>query len=283
MAPSWTSRPIRLSISRHEGLGLGLVRRIAVLNDVRQGQIEEIGGAALQQLDPGIEHEIGQIGIILVRRLAADEGLDIVDAGILHRRLVRLLRGKDDAALQVITDDLAQLVLRGHPGDAHPGLRQGAKDRFAAKHAGVGDHDLLAGAPVEIIIARDAVHRRHRAGQKRGVVGVGEAGHHPARGGREAVRAEPGEIGQEAVFQSLLQIGRIETVHADDDRGPARLAIAAAVDGNLLRRGGQSGMRQSDGPCPADHLPARRHECSMACHRERSSRPSSRNRLSEAG
>ena len=40
-----------------KGVGLGIARRMRMLDIIRQRQIEQIGVPALEQRDPGIEHE----------------------------------------------------------------------------------------------------------------------------------------------------------------------------------------------------------------------------------
>ncbi len=55
-----------------------------------------------------------------------------------------------------------------------PAFDHGGQDGAAAHQRGVGDHALLAGGAVEVVVAGDAVHGRRHAGDDRGVVGVGE-------------------------------------------------------------------------------------------------------------
>ena len=69
---------------------------------------------------------------------------------------------------------------------ATPACDISAEDRVAAHHLGVGHHDLGAAVAVEREIARDAVHRRRRAGHDRQIVRVREARHR-----RVGERVEP--------------------------------------------------------------------------------------------
>ena len=143
-------------------------------------------------------------------------------------RAVGVLGGEVDA-LEAARQHQPQLVLGGDGGGLHAGFRHGGQDGAAAHERAVGDHALLAGGAVEVVVAGDAVHGRRHAGDDRGVVGVGEARHDGIGDGVEAVAPERGDGRQNAVGDAAVDVGGVAAVVADDDGGPLRRAVAAAV------------------------------------------------------
>ena len=88
-------------------------RRVRVLHIIRKRQIEQPGHAALEQRDPGIEHEQRQIGRIHVRSAAPDERF-CVGVGAFGRKA---------DAVEIAPEQLAQFVFGGDRRRPDAGLR----------------------------------------------------------------------------------------------------------------------------------------------------------------
>ncbi len=203
-----------------------------MLHHVGERKIEQVGAPGFEQLDAGIEHEKREIGAVHVGGLASDERLDILYAVLRESGLAGAFRGEADP-LQAAAQHLAQLVLGGNRRDARPGIGKRSQDRARGDQRGVGDHHLLAGRPVEIIVAGDSVHFRRSTGDDRHVVRVGEGRHRGIGDGIEALRDDPRDVGEQVRFQAMRNVARIAAVEADHDGRNGRPAVAAAVDPDL--------------------------------------------------
>ncbi len=98
---------------------------------------------------------------------------------------------------------------------------------------GVRDHALLACSAVEIVVAGDAVNGRRCARDKRGIVGIGEGGHHRIGFTEEAAAAETCHGRQDPVRDAARDIGGVAAVIADDGSGAPRQTVGAAIAGDL--------------------------------------------------
>ena len=86
-----------LEVAVHHGvevIGRGRSRRVLMLDVIRGRQIHDVGAPGFQQLDPGGEDKLAQIGRIDLRHRKADELIGTLDAVFGFRGPVRLLRRK---------------------------------------------------------------------------------------------------------------------------------------------------------------------------------------------
>ncbi len=211
-------------------------RRMTVLHIVRQRQIEQPRAAALHQPHPRIQHEQRQIGRILIGRSPSDQGAQIVDPMRRHPRPIGALGGGGDSAVaddKSLCQSLAQLVLGGDDGDRDAGLLHRGQDGRCPQLGIARHHDGRAGAPVEIEIARDAMHRGRGPGHDRAVVGIGESRHRRRRLAGKPFFRHPCDDGQFAARTPLIEIGRVAAIEADDHDRPLRPLIDAAVHHDL--------------------------------------------------
>ena len=199
-----------------------------VLHEVGQRQVEQLGCAPPQQLQPRVQHVDRQVRRILVGLAAADHALDVRDAVVGQRHPVGLL-GREGDAVEPARQHQAQLVLGRHRRRLHAGLGHAGEDGAAAHQRRVRDHALLARGAVEIVVAGDTVHGRRHAGDDRSVVGIGEGRHGSLGRAEEARLAKSGDGGQNAVPDAALDVGRIAPVEADHHRRPLGRLIAAPV------------------------------------------------------
>ena len=173
-----------------EGVGLRRPRRMRVLDEVGEREIEQRRRLALQQRagrrPARRARDRRSTGRASARPTMASTSPMPLAA---WRRAVGMLGGEVDA-LEAARQHQPQLVLGRDGGGLDAGIRHGGQDGAAAHQRGVGDHALLAGGAVEVVVAGDAVHGRRHAGDDRGVVGVGEARHDGVGDGVEA--AAPG-------------------------------------------------------------------------------------------
>ena len=122
-------------------------------------------------------------------------------------------------------------------------LRQ---DCATAQQFGPGHHYRLA-ALVQVVVAGDAVHGRRSAGDQRHVVGAREAGHRAVGHRAESVAHEAGDVRQDLVVKTPLDVGRIAAVDTDKGDRLHRPAVVDAVemngfhDGRRGRRGALCG------------------------------------------
>ena len=119
---------------------------------------------------------------------------------------------------------------------ATPACDISASSVVAAHHLRVGHHDLGAAVAVEREIARDAVHRRRRAGDDRDIVRVGEGRHRRVGERVEPGLAPPRDRRQHPGREPRLEIGRVAAIGADHHGRPRRAAVAAAVERNRSHR-----------------------------------------------
>src|SRR5206468_3103422 len=162
--------------------------------------------ARLHQPHARREAELAEVGAVDRRQRPPDEGEGVGDAMLGLRRLVRLLRREADAPGHPVTEQPPQLVLGRHHRHRGAGARQPRQDGLGAQIFRVVHHDLDARLRIPEVVARDAVHRRWRAGHDREVVGVRERGHHAVADKRGAAGARRSEPGHRAALHRAVEI-----------------------------------------------------------------------------
>ena len=75
-----------------------------------------------------------------------------------------------------------------------------------------------------------------RAGDDRGVVGVGEGGDHGIGDGEKAAFAKRGDGRQDAIGDAALDVARVAAVETDHHRRPLRDAVAPPIHAHLCHR-----------------------------------------------
>ena len=157
-------------------------RGVLVLHVIGSRQVHQVGALLLDQLHPGGEDELAQVGGIDLGDGQADVLVRMVDAVVGLGGLVRLFRRETDRAagrkIEPVAEQRRQLVLGGDHGDLGAGIEEGLINGAGAHELGVSHHHVLAAVAVEEEVGADAVDRRRHAGDDGDVVGVGEAGDH---------------------------------------------------------------------------------------------------------
>ena len=210
-----------------EGPGLGVLRGEAVLHEVGGGQVGDEGTAALEEAGAGLQAVHARFGVVDPGGGSTHQTGHVL-AGLLHRE-------PDAAAGQPLRQEGEELVLGRHHGHVGAGPGQAGQHGGAAQPAGVVHHDLLARVPVVVVVARDPVHGRRRAGGDGGVVRIREGGHHGPRRAADPVGGQARQLGHDVGRR--LQVRGVAAVDADADDRLARHLVAAAVDGDPPRRG----------------------------------------------
>src|SRR6266436_3637115 len=86
------------------------------------------------------------------------------------------------------------------------------------QEAGVVHHNFCAALRIEKEVARDAVGRRRHTGNNGQVIGIGKGGDNRFGCGKNPLLAEMLQGREEAAVETILEIGGIATIDADNDR-----------------------------------------------------------------
>ena len=141
-------------------------RRVLVLHIIGRRQIHDVRPLALEQRDAGVEHEFRQRGAVHRRQRHPRQSQRVRDAVFRERHLIGFFRRKADA-LEPVTQQRSQLVLRRDDRDFGAGIGKRRKDRTGAQIFHVVHHDFRARFSIPEIISADAVHGRRHAGDDR--------------------------------------------------------------------------------------------------------------------
>ena len=205
-----------------EAVGHRAAGRLGVLDEVGRRQVEQVerpDGAADGQTD--LQRVVAHVPLIRSRVRPADECDHVGDPVGRQRTLVRLLgAGRRHVA---VGEQAAQLVLGRHQQHLCPGVLKLGVDRRRPQERRVAQLHLFAGRG-QVVVARQAVDDRRRAGDDRDVVGVGKRRHlaAPEVVGAASPPQQLGQPGQQAARQTVVQVTRIAAVDCDRHRRPLR-------------------------------------------------------------